>query len=120
MAKDPAHGNQITQKGIQEREIGLLLETRGYLKSPIKRDPSGSAEFIDGDGVKWDIKGFNSNYPPRKGGFNLERDIGKIEAEINKGENVILDTTQLNQIHLQQLKTVIEAKGWSSQIRWYP
>jgi hypothetical protein len=120
LAKDPAHGNKIEPKGIQERQIGLTLEARGDLKPPIKRDPSGAAEFIDGDGVKWDIKGFNSNYPPKKGGFSLNRDLGKIEAELNKGEHVILDTTQLSPTHLQELQVAIQAKGWSGKIRWYP
>jgi hypothetical protein len=120
LARDPAHGNQIEPKGIHERQVGLTLEGRGDLKPPIKRDPSGAAEFIDGDGVKWDIKGFNSNFPPKKGGFSLNRDLGKIEAELNKGENVILDTTQLSSVHIQQLRDAIEAKGWSGKIRWYP
>ena len=120
LARDPAHGNNIEPKGVEERTIGLSLEARGDLKPPIKRDPSGAAEFIDGDGVKWDIKGFNSHYPPRKGGFSLDRDIGKIEAELDKGENVILDTTQLNQTHIEQLRAEIQARGWTSKIRWYP
>lgn len=120
LARDPAHGNQITPKGLHEKKIGLNLESRGQLPGLIQRDSTGAAEFIDANGVKWDIKSFNSNFPPKKGGFDLNRDLGKIQVELNKGENVILDTTNLNATHTQQLRKAVEANGWSDRIRWWP
>jgi hypothetical protein len=50
----------------------------------------------------------------------LDRDLGKIEAEFNKGENVIIDTTNLSPEHAQQLRDAINARGWSDRILWYP
>jgi hypothetical protein len=120
LARDPAHGNEIGPKGIHERKIGLELEAKGKLKSSIRRDPSGAAEFIDGSETKWDIKSFDSRFPKKKGGFSLERDMGKIEAELNAGENVILDSTNLSPEHLIQLKEAVTSKGWSDRILWYP
>lgn len=120
LAKDPAHGGKITAKGLHEAEVGLSLEEKGRLPGPIKRDPTGEAEFIDANGGRWDVKSFNSHYPPRKGGFSLNRDLGKIEGELNKGENVTIDTTDLTPDHTQQLRNAIEAKGWSDRILWYP
>ena len=62
MAKDPAHeGSQRPIdiiKGKHEAEVGLDLEKRGLLRK-IKRDPTGKAEFIEENGVKWDVKSFN-------------------------------------------------------------
>lgn len=121
LATDPAHKGKLpSPKTLQEAEVGLQLENAGKLPGPITRDPSGAAEFIDKTGQKWDVKGFNSAFPPRKGGFSLERDVGKIEAEIAKGENVILDSTKLSPEHLQQLKEAIEARGLVDKILWYP
>jgi Domain of unknown function (DUF4280) len=119
LARDPAQGNQITEKGMIEREIGLDLETRGIL-SGIKRDPSGAAEFIDVNGTKWDIKGFNSHFPPKKGGFKLDKVIGQIEKEFSKGENVIVDTTKMSSQHIDELRKAIQEKNMSSRILWWP
>lgn len=120
LAKDPSHGDKITAKGLHEAEVGLSLEESGRIPGPIKRDPTGAAEFIDAGGTKWDVKSFNSSFPPRKGGFELNGSISKIEGELVKGENVILDTTCLTPNHTQDLRRAVEARGWSDRIRWYP
>lgn len=119
LARDPSEGNKISPKTERERTAGLTLERQGDLPGPIVRDPTGNAEFIDTTGQKWDVKSFNSNFPERKGGFNLERDLGKIEKEFNQGENVILDTTDLKPDDASALRNAIEQKGWSDRIRWY-
>lgn len=120
LAQDPAHGGKITPKTRHEAEVGLELEGSGKLPGPIQRDPSGAAEFIDANGEAWDMKSFNSNFPPKKGGFDLNRDVGKIASELDKGENVILDTTNLSAEHAQQLRDAVAANGWTDRILWYP
>jgi hypothetical protein len=91
LARDPDGAFQVTTKGIQERAIGLDLESRGLLPGPIRRDTvAGRAEFLDINNVPWDIKGFKS------ADFDLARDMGKVRAELGKGENVILDLSDLN------------------------
>jgi Domain of unknown function (DUF4157) len=121
LARDPAHGNQIGPKSLHERRVGLDLESRGDLPGPIRRDPNpAGGEFIDANGVVWDIKGFNSNFPPRKGGFEINRSLADIQGELNKGENVILDTSNLSQAHLQQLRAGVTQNGWGNRILWWP
>lgn len=120
LARDPAQGNAIIEKSIHERTVGLALEAQGKLKPKIKRDPSGAAEFIDGNGIKWDVKSFNSKFPPKKGGFTVEKGTRKIEEELRKGENVILDTTNLSPGHVEQLRGAVEAKAWGDKIVWFP
>lgn len=121
LARDPAHGNKVTPKGIRERQAGLDLEARGDIPGPIRRDPNpAGAEFIDAAGVKWDVKAFNSNFPPKKGGFSVADAERKILKELSKNENVILDTKDLSAAHVQQLQQLVVDKGWASRIRWWP
>lgn len=121
LAKDPAHAGKISSKTITEAKVGLKLEKSGKLKGPITRDPNpAGAEFIDADGVKWDVKAFRSDFPPRKGGFKLERDLEKIKAELAKGENVIIDTQKLSPQHVAELKKALVDAGVQDRILWYP
>ncbi|WP_429842743.1 hypothetical protein [Brevibacillus sp. FIR094] len=121
LARDPDHNFNIDDKTRIERQAGLELEVRGELTGPIVRDPvTGRGEFIDGNGQVWDVKGFNSNYPPKKGGFRLDKAMADIEDELSKGENVILDTTKLSQDHIEQLTNAISTMEWKGKIRWWP
>jgi hypothetical protein len=120
LAADPAHNGKATPGSRREAEVGLGLEDSGHLRGPITRDPSGRAEFIDADGKKWDVKAFNSNFKPRKGGYDLKNSLKKIQGEFDAGENVILDTKDLKPEHVAELKAAIEERGWSDKILWYP
>ena len=123
LAKDPAHKNSIRpddiKQGEMERNIGLSLEKAGRLDN-ILRDPTGKAEFIDSSGQKWDIKSFNSNYPARKGGFSLKKAMESIYGEINSGENVIIDTSNISSKHLIELKNAINLNGLEDSIIFWP
>ena len=116
LAADPAQGGLIKAKGIREAEVGLALEKAGELPGPIKRDPSGSAEFIDATGQAWDVKAFNSNF---KNGYNLRKALENIGEELENGENVILDTKDLKPEHAAELREAINARGWDSRIKWF-
>jgi hypothetical protein len=120
LASDPAHGGKIDVKSIQERQVGLDLEARGDVPGPITRDPSGKAEFIDATGQKWDVKGFNSNFPPKKGGFDLTRDANKIDASLAQGENVMLDTSKMSPQNIQALQTEGARRGWGERVKSWP
>jgi hypothetical protein len=97
LASDPAHGGRIDAKSAQERRIGLELEARGDVPGPITRDPTGWSEFIDASGQKWDVKGFISRLPPHKGGFDVNSDAGKVDYSLSQAENVMVDTSKINQ-----------------------
>ena len=126
LARDPSHGNKITEQGIKEREVGLQLEERGDL-GHIVRDTQADkgAEFIDQTtGKYWDVKSFES-YPngitsPRKGAFTVENAMKKILREIGNGHKVIVDTRNLVAEHIAQLQQAIDAAGISGEILWFP
>ncbi|MGH7450684.1 MAG: hypothetical protein ACRENG_05030 [bacterium] len=121
LAKDPAHDRRISAKSMREAEVGIALEQSGKLKGPIRRDPRpDGGDFIDADGKIWDVKAFDSRWPPKKGGFKLDRDMRKIGNAITRGEYLVLDTQNLVPDHVQELREAIESKGWSDKILWYP
>ncbi len=126
LANDPAHQGSKNPydiaQGELERNVGLSLEKGGRLKNII-RDPSGKAEFIEnyGKGKKWDVKSFNSNFKPKKGGFKLETAMAKIAKEIEiDGENVIVDTTNMSSEHISMLKIAVEEKGFTENVIFWP
>ena len=123
LAKDPAHKNSLRpddiKQGEMERNIGLSLEKAGRLDK-IVRDPTGKAEFVDSSGQKWDIKSFNSNYPARKGGFTLNKAMENINGELNAGENVIVDTTNMSVEHIDALQNAVDTKGLTDNVIFWP
>lgn len=120
LARDPAHGGKTGPKAQHEARVGLELEARGDIPGKIVRDPTGAAEFIDGNGQKWDVKGFNSDYPPKKGGFSLERDANKVSDELAGGENVIIDTSKMKPADVEALRAEGARRGWGDRVKWWP
>lgn len=120
LASDPAHGGRINGKTMREREVGIGAEARGLVSGPILRDPTGAAEFIDSDGQAWDVKGFRSDFPPKAGGFDLARDLGKVERELAAGHNVIIDTEKLDERDLEALKLEVERRGLGDRVVYWP
>jgi len=119
LASDPAHGGAITRGSFREAYVGLRLETRGVLPGRITRDRTGAAEFVDGTGVRWDVKGFNSQWPAKKGGFVLANAGASLAKEIAAGQNVILDGKRLSTDHAKALDALIQTNGWQSRVVWY-
>jgi hypothetical protein len=122
LAADPAHGARVEPKGLHEAVIGLALEEKGDLVGAITRDPRpDGGEFIDGQGKVWDVKSFRSGISPKKGGFELKKDLDKIDNELQKGEGVIVDTTFLSPSDAATLRQGVQDRGWSNnQVKWYP
>ncbi|MBV8995268.1 MAG: hypothetical protein JO287_16590 [Pseudonocardiales bacterium] len=56
LTKDPAKNGKISSASEREATVGLRLEGDGMVPRPIIRDPTGRAEFIDGEGHPWDVK----------------------------------------------------------------
>jgi hypothetical protein len=115
LSRDAAHGGKISLKTIQEARVGLALEEAGKLPPPITRCPNPAAEFIDGNGAMWDVKGFFSG--TGRGAFKLVDDLAKVNAELAAGENVIVDTSKMNPADIQALRNAI---GQNPRVRWYP
>ena len=125
LGKDPAHEgtNRIVdiEKAMHEGEVGLDLEGRGKLSS-IVRDATGKSEFVEngGNGQKWDIKSFNSNFKPKQGGFKLEKAMDTIQASLEEGEYVIVDTSNMSQEHIAVLIDELEKQGLMDKIIIWP
>lgn len=124
MANDSAHVGSKRQidieKGIHERRVGLDLEKSGKIEGPIVRDPSGKAEFFDANGQAWDVKSFNSNFKPKKGGYILQKSMDEIYDSLSKNENVILDTLNLSDEHKAELLKEISDKGLTDYVIIWP
>jgi hypothetical protein len=121
LAKDPAHGGKITPGSMQEARVGLDMEESGKLPGPIERDPTGGAEFRDATGQDWDVKRFNSNFPPNRGGYDLTSSLSKINEAVRTGENVILDTSNMSESAIQELRAAVEARpGLAGKVLWWP
>lgn len=110
----------MTPASVRERTVGLALESLGEVPARIRRDPSGQAEFIDGAGEKWDVKAFNSHFPPLAGGFDLTRDADKVDKSLAQGENVMLDTGRLSSNDLSALRNESSLRGWGQRAKWWP
>jgi hypothetical protein len=120
LARDPAHGGQITQKSVHERAVAVNLEQRGDVPGPIRRDPTGAADFVDATGQLWDVKGFKSGFPPSMGGFDLMRDAGKVDKSLTANENVMLDTTQLSAADRSAIEAEGSNRNWGVKVQWWP
>ena len=117
LARDPANGNKITDKSEHEADIALDLEKSGKLRGPVRRDPSGGADFIDGNGTYWDVKGFNSNNPGKPGNCTRAASMDAIRKAFRDNENVIVDTTNMKPHDIEDLRTAVqEQPGWSGRI----
>ncbi|WP_413366221.1 hypothetical protein [Lysinibacillus sp. 3P01SB] len=124
LAHDPAHAGSTRQidmdKGKHEARVGLELEEAKKLDGPITRDPSGKAEFFDAKGQAWDVKSFNSNYPPKKGGYKLENAMKSIDKSLEEGENVILDVSNMSKDNKTGLLQEISNRGLKDKVVVWP
>ena len=118
LATDPANGGTVTASTIREAEVGILLEQRGDLAGPLRRDPIGAGEFFDANGDLWDIKAFRSTRPNDGARvFDLDAALRSVEGEFLVGENVILDTLDLDPADLSDLLSAIDASDFEPKLR---
>lgn len=66
------------------------------------------------------MKGFNSNFPPSKGGFSAVRDAAKVDKSLAQGENVMLDTAKMTPADVAALKAEGVARNWGNKLAWWP
>jgi hypothetical protein len=98
----------VTPRTRGEAEVGMGLEDAGKVQG-LRRDPTGAGEFIDAKGTTWDVKGFNSNFPAKKGGFEVNAAMKSINREVGLGENVMVDTRSMSAAHVQELQNAVAA-----------
>ena len=135
LSKDHDHGGKVTAASTREAVVVLELEAQGKIKGPVRRPVRGdghSGDFVDADGVDWDVKAPKSrgkiiekatadakaanrkppNMSPDKpirGEYNTNEVLTEIKGELKAGENVIIDGEGLTPADLQALRTAVEA-----------
>lgn len=107
---DPAHRNVVDIKSIKEALVGITAEKYGFLPNPIRRDPTGAAEFIDRLGRAWDVKAAVSRTPKGIKIFNAERLVNSVKKSLGEKENVILDLTLLEKEDFSPLIREVSTK----------
>ncbi|SHE87581.1 hypothetical protein SAMN05444273_10313 [Litoreibacter ascidiaceicola] len=117
LARDPAHGGKTTPATKAERDVGLGLEDNGEVPGPIRRDPTGGAEFIDASGVEWDVKAYRSEFP---NGFNAERVESQLNMSRRLGENVMIDTRGLSSTDLSSVREIVTRNGLDENVKFWP
>jgi hypothetical protein len=94
LAYDPAHRG-FTNGSVREAQAGLAAESQGILRGPIRRDLTGGAEFIDGAGRHWDVKGMHGN---------LNDDANSIVAELTRTDHhVLMDASAIEPAYQRQV-----------------
>jgi hypothetical protein len=117
LAKDPDQGGKTTAGSVREAEVALGLEKMGAVTPPVQRGSPG-ADFKDGNGQDWDVKGFRTR--PGKGGYSRDAARASIQREIAAGEYVALDTAELSQADRDDLKELVAANpDWAGKVVIY-
>jgi RsiW-degrading membrane proteinase PrsW (M82 family) len=121
LAPDADHGFKVDAKSLGEAEIAEDLEFRGVFHEMRRPDAPDSGDFIDQNGVTWDIKGFWDAQPDKRGSFT-EVDARKSlvkQIQIND-RNVILDTRALTESNTTALRKIVQENSWTDNVIWYP
>lgn len=122
LAWDPDHSDnngEMTDQyakdnAANEAKVGLRAEQTGMIQGPIVRDPrKGGGEFIDSNHQVWDVKGWHSY---EKNGYKFNKAIKKIEEELNKNQNILVDTQAMKPEHIDELETWVREKGVSDRV----
>jgi len=117
LAKDPDNGGKVTDATRREAEVALGLEGMGAVTPPVERGSPG-ADFKDGNGQDWDVKGFQTR--EGRGGYTTEAAQKSIAREIAAGEYVALDTSKLSPADRDDLKQLVAAHPeWASKVVIY-
>lgn len=120
LASDPPNGRAATPASIQKARAALGLETAGLLSAPVRRDPTGAADFIDGGGMPWNAYDFNSKFTPSQGAHPLRTSVLEIGAHLLGGGNVILITENLSVEVTKELKAAVDSAGLGDRVLLWP
>ncbi|WP_433263200.1 hypothetical protein ACQPZF_31565 [Actinosynnema sp. CS-041913] len=117
LAKDPDNGGKVTDATRREADVALGLEKMGAVTPPVERGSPG-ADFKDGNGQDWDVKGFHTR--PGRGGYTRDAAEKSILREIAAGEHVALDTAKLSAADRENLKELVASHPeWAGQVVIY-
>jgi hypothetical protein len=95
LASDPARGNKITEGGIEEAAVALTAEAHEIFET-VTRESSGGAEFIDNQGVAWDVKSPLSPPPGQNWEYSPDHQISRIRKDLSQGDKVLFNLSRVN------------------------
>lgn len=146
LARDPDHGGRVSVETRMEAEVAVAMEEAGELRAPVRRPVRGdghSGDFVDGAGGDWDIKAPYSREAlenkikdatrakgkpepkldpnkPLRGEFDVADTMTEIRAELAAGENVIVDTRNMNAGDIKALRQAVNDAGLGAHVKFFP
>lgn len=118
LAKDADHSGQTDEGSLREAEVALGLEAMGAVTPPVERAGRG-ADFTDGNGQEWDVKGFQTR-PGQDGDYTTADAQSNIERKLRAGTNVALDLSKLSQADRDDLKELVASHPeWAGKVVIY-
>ncbi|MGH3488600.1 MAG: hypothetical protein ACRDP8_11910 [Actinopolymorphaceae bacterium] len=94
LAIDPAIGG--TSPGTErEAEVALGLEATGTVSEPVTRAENERADFTEGSGQDWDVKGYQTREEPDRT-YDRTRSETGIQKKLDRDIHVALDTSKLS------------------------
>jgi hypothetical protein len=120
--KDPDHlrkdgSYDIDDNARAEAKTGLDLRDSGGLPADLQRPPGrGQGDFYSPSaGQYYDFKEVSSS--PSFNVANFER---KLADQFTKGRIPVIDARNATQTNIDQIKEVVERRGWQKDVVWYP
>jgi hypothetical protein len=131
LARDPAHGGEVSAKSAREAVVGAQAEADGDIPGTLTRaqfdeDGNDVGEFTDSTGQNWDVKSSPDVQPDY--GSNPGQPIkpqtdtkftGMINKELQQGTKVLLDPQGMTPARLAHLQELVAGNpAWQGQVVW--
>jgi hypothetical protein len=114
----PALGERRLHQEQQEYERREEELARDPDQGGKSTEGSPGADFKDGNGQDWDVKGFQAR--PGKGGYTRDVAEKSMERELRAGENVALDMGKLSRDDFDDLKDLVASTPkWADKVVIY-
>lgn len=136
LKQDPDHKGKVKPSEMDEARVALDLRDKGKVPEDIQRPPEANQGdlYSPSNGEFYDIKGVHSDWPPLnnvrdksqpfKGAYdpaNNERWVQKLEDQIVARKRiVILDMRNADQAAIDDVKAIVDERGWGDRVVWYP
>lgn len=129
-AYDAAHGGNYAlrqpvvnmpnlQPGIEEAMAEMGVMEDGQVPWPLTPSQDPTYDVLDPTGQKWDEKSYRSvdtNGNP----YNAANTAQKLGKDINKGEKIIFDDSQLTQQEIDDTYKELKSRGTDKDVIWWP
>jgi hypothetical protein len=120
LASDPASSGKVTYRSMQKALAALELKKAGLLSAPVRRDPTGAIDFIDGCGMSWNAYDFGSKLSSHENDHGLRISMIEIGVDLLSAENVILITENLSSEVTNELKTAVGLARLGNRVLLWP